>query len=356
MESAPTSSAEEEPLVIRPGSEADDPERDLLVLSHERGTFFHQSGWRRFVERVYGHAPRELVALRGGRIVGILPLFLMPSLSGRRNLLSSPYAVYGGPLGASESIEHELFAAARSLAEELAVGHLELRCLRPLREAGPTSELYVTFLRELPSDPAAILAGMPKKARAEARKAREKHALELSEGIWYLDDLARLFLLNKLGLGSPALPPEHFRALADEVGRAIRVHLVRRGREPLAAVMSFAFRDVLIAYYAGTEPGADRAFSASNFMYMALQEWAVERGFRRFDFCRSRRGSGAFEFKCHQGFEPTQLHYRFHLVRDRRIPDFTPSNPRTQSLQAVWSKLPLWAARRVSRSLSRYLA
>ena len=35
-----------------------------------------------------------------------------------------------------------------------------------------------------------------------------------------------------------------------------------------------------------TMPGADRKLSASNFMYMALREWAVEKGFRRFDFGR----------------------------------------------------------------------
>ena len=119
--------------------------------------------------------------------------------------------------------------------------------------------------------------------------------------------------------------------------------------------MSFAYGDTLIAYYAGTQPGADRTVSASNFMYMALQEWAVERGFRRFDFCRSRVGSGAFDFKRHQGFEPTQLHYCYHLARSRHPPTFTPSNPRTALLRQAWSRLPVWAARALSDRLARYL-
>ena len=90
-------------------------------------------------------------------------------------------------------------------------------------------------------------------------------------------------------------------------------------------------------------------------MYLALQEWAVARGFKRFDFCRSRVDSGAYEFKRHQGFEPTQLHYRFHLVRHRHTPTFTPSNPRTAVLRSLWSRLPLWAARSLSERLARYL-
>ena len=106
---------------------------------------------------------------------------------------------------------------------------------------------------------------------------------------------------------------------------------------------------------AGTRTGADRAVSASNFMYMALQEWAVERGFRVFDFCRSRADSGAFQFKKHQGFEPVPLHYRYALVRDKDTPSFTPSNPKTRVLRSAWSHLPLWLARRLSATLARFI-
>jgi hypothetical protein len=91
-------------------------------------------------------------------------------------------------------------------------------------------------------------------------------------------------------------------------------------------------------------------------MYLALQEWAVDRGFKRFDFCRSRIGSGAFEFKRHQGFEARRLHYEFDLVRQRRLLNFTPSNPRTAYLRNCWSRLPIWMARRMSEFLPRYLA
>jgi hypothetical protein len=90
-------------------------------------------------------------------------------------------------------------------------------------------------------------------------------------------------------------------------------------------------------------------------MYTALQEWAVERGFKTFDFCRSRTDSGAFQFKRHQGFEPQPLHYRFYLVRNKELPSFTPSNPRTRLLRATWSRLPLWFVRFASTRIATYL-
>jgi len=354
--SIPESGLAAEPeLVLRAGLSSEDDRRDAYVRAHPRGTFFHLAGWRRVIERVHGHDPVDLCAWRGERLVGLLPMMLCRGFFGSRQLISMPYATYGGPLGDDADVERLLVERARILAQELAVGHLELRCMEdPGLDLVPNA-LYCTFLRELPRDPEGVLALMPKKARAEARKARDRHGLELSNGHWYVDDLERMFLLNKRSLGSPSLPGAHFRAILTEFERFVSVHLVRQGERPLSAVMSFAHGDTLIAYYAGTQPGADRSYSASNFMYLALQQWAVQRGFRRFDFCRSRVGSGAFEFKRHQGFEPTPLNYRYHLVRRRGLPSFTPSNPHTAVLRAAWSRLPLWAARGLSERLARYL-
>jgi hypothetical protein len=121
------------------------------------------------------------------------------------------------------------------------------------------------------------------------------------------------------------------------------------------AVMSFLWRDTLMAYYAGAAPGSNRAFSVSNFAYLALQEWAVAQGFKRFDFGRSRKDSGAFDFKRHQGFEPRDLQYRYHLVRDRHPPSLTPSNPRTRLPRELWSRLPVGVTRRLSNLVAKYL-
>ena len=119
--------------------------------------------------------------------------------------------------------------------------------------------------------------------------------------------------------------------------------------------MTFAYGDTLLAYYSGTGEGVDRDYSASNFMYMALQEWAVERGFKHFDFGRSRRDSGAMSFKKRQGFEAVDLPYRYMLVRSKELPNFTPSNPKLKPLLDTWKRMPLWMVQRLSTSLARYL-
>ena len=49
-------------LELRRGAATDDEARDRFVREHERGTFFHLSGWRRVIERVMGHVGCDLVA------------------------------------------------------------------------------------------------------------------------------------------------------------------------------------------------------------------------------------------------------------------------------------------------------
>ncbi|MCC7013707.1 MAG: FemAB family PEP-CTERM system-associated protein [Planctomycetes bacterium] len=340
---------------IRLGSPADDAERDAFVRSHPDGTFFHLSGWRRAVENAMGHEPNDFVARRAGQIVGVLPLMRAPRWITGNALISMPYAVYGGALGVEREIEHALVRAAMAEADRIGAGRLELRCQRDPGLELAKSELYATFIKDLPDAPEKVLAQMPKKSRAEARKAREKHGLKLTEGKWYLDDFFQLFHRNKRSLGSPGLPHVFFWSLCKEFGDEVRLHVVHRGNEPVSAVMSFLFRGDVLAYYSGTRDGADRECSASNFMYMALQEWSVAQGFRRFDFGRSRKDSGAFTFKEHQGFTGADLQYRFYLARDKHLPSLNPSNPKTKVLRDTWAKLPLRLTTVLSNELARYL-
>mgnify|MGYP003627773797 CR=1 FL=1 len=343
-------------LVIRPSVEGDDAARDAFVRECDRATFFHLAGWRRAVEGVFGHQGRDLLAWRDGQVVGVLPLMACRGMRGRKSLISVPYSVYGGPVGEDSKVELALYEVAERAAVSENVGRLELRCSGPTELPGSVPcDLYATFVRELPGTVDEVLSGMPKKARADARKARKDYGLELAAGNWYLPDLVRLFQHNKRSLGTPALPLAWFERLVHELPGQVEVHVVMRESVPLAACMSFLFRDQVLAYYSGTGPDVDRQFKASAFLYLSLQEWCVEQGYRVFDFGRSRKDSGAFDFKRRQGFEPRDLPYRFRLVHDKGLPSLTPSNPKTRFLTNTWQRLPEGLARGMGGYLSRYL-
>ncbi|MFK7739173.1 MAG: FemAB family XrtA/PEP-CTERM system-associated protein [Planctomycetota bacterium] len=348
---------------ILPGEDA---RWDSFVRRHPQGTFFHRTGWSRAVQEQFRHEPHHLVAEQGRRWLGVLPLFLTKSPFLGKNLVSVPYSVYGGVLANDEATNNLLVARARSLGEDLGVGFVEMRHLEQRPGDLPESELYVTYRCDLPDDPAEVMARIPKKRRAEVRAAREpkgpasKKKRE-SFGLTVtadgsIEELFALFAENKRRLGSPSLPISWFQSLQDEFGKAAVIHrAVEPGGRTIAAVMSFTFKDTVYAYYSGSRTDVNHT-GVNNFIYCAIMEWAVENGYRRFDFGRSRAKSGPARFKENMGFKAEQLHYQYALVgKNSKLPEFHPSNPKLALPRRVWSKMPMMVCNRLGAKLSRYL-
>ena len=92
------------------------------------------------------------------------------------------------------------------------------------------------------------------------------------------------------------------------------------------------------------------------FLYWELMQRACERGCRLFDYGRSKRGTGCFDFKKNWGFEPEPLHYEYYLVKERQVPNAkNPLNPRYQMFIRMWRHMPLRLSQIVGPFLSRDL-
>ncbi len=111
--------------------------------------------------------------------------------------------------------------------------------------------------------------------------------------------------------------------------------------------------EVLPYYGGGTEQARDVA--GNDFMYWDLMRRACERGIRIFDYGRSKRGTGSFDFKKNWGFEPQALNYEYRLVKGKRVPELNPLNPKYRLLIKVWQRLPLALANRIGPHIARSL-
>ena len=67
---------------------------------------------------------------------------------------------------------------------------------------------------------------------------------------------------------------------------------------------------------------------------------ACERGYRVFDYGRSKVGTGPYDFKRNWGFEPQPLAYRYRLVKADRVPENNPNNPKYRLFIEAWRRLP----------------
>lgn len=317
---------------------ADHARWDAFVQACPEATFFHRAGWRTVLEGTFGHRGHFLFAHRDGAIEGVLPLAEVSSRLFGRSLTSLPFTVYGGIAAASEAARQALDTAAQALAAELGVGHLEYRNVRPFHGDWPRSDLYVTFRKTLDDDEERNMLAIPRKQRAMVRKGvKSGLASSIDEGV---DRFYPLFARSVHRLGTPALPRAYFVRLLEVFGRDCEILTVTKDGEAMGAVFTFLFRDEVLPYYAGEAP-AGRALAASDFKYWEVMRRACTRGARVFDFGRSKRGTGSFDFKKNWGFEPQPLSYEYKLVKATKVPNNNPLNPRFRLASAAWRRLPL---------------
>jgi len=91
-------------------------------------------------------------------------------------------------------------------------------------------------------------------------------------------------------------------------------------------------------------------------MYWDLMRRAIGRGCRFFDYGRSKKGAGSYDFKKNWGFSPEPLYYECLPIRAREIPDINPMNPKYRLLISSWKRLPLPVSKLLGPMISKYLA
>lgn len=339
-------------LRVRPLRVGEESAWDAFVDQCPEATFFHRAGWKSVIERAYGHSMHYLCAEVDGAIEGVLPLGHIRSRLFGNALMSTPFAVYGGAIGATETVRTALEDAAEDLAVRLNVDYLELRTQNRTRPSWESTDLYVTFRKTLDPDPGTNLAAIPRKQRAMVRKGIKAGLRSEID-----DDVERFFRAyssSVRNLGTPVFPKKFFEILKSVFAEDCELLTITKDGETVSSVMSFYFRDEVLPYYGGGTARA-RELKANDFMYWELMRRACEKGVRVFDYGRSKMGTGSYSFKKNWGFEPEPLSYQYRLVKASRMPEVNPTNPKYRMLIKVWRRLPLWAANRLGPFISRSL-
>lgn len=326
---------------------------DSYVDAHPDATFFHRAGWYRVILQSFGHQPYYLGAFTAdNQLKGILPLFENKSFLFGHFLVSQPFCMYGGAIADSDEIRLQLEDSAVSLAEQLSVDHLELRTIKGQRDGWPVKSVHSTFIRELADNDDANLALVKYKQRAVVRKSLKNDLVE--EFPYRIDEFFYAYSTSVRNLGTPIFPRHYFQHLADEFGDDCEVVSIKYKGHLHCALMSFYFKDTVLPFYGGGLP-ASRGSKAMDYMYFQQMCRAGSKGYKRYDFGRSKNGTGPYNYKRHWGFKPTPLKYQYHLVKSTEIHDLNPLNPKYQLMIKTWKSLPLWASQIMGPWVSKYL-
>lgn len=348
-------------VTVRAADLGDANERARLAAFVERqaeATPFHLPEWNSAVAHGCDQVAHYLVAERAdGDLTGVLPLTEVHSPLFGRALVSSGFAVGGGVLASDPGAVAPLLDAAWNLAERLSCPTLELRGgALPEGDGWHRDETsYVGFARVLADNDAAELLAIPRKQRAEVRRSLGLDlTVETGSDQRQRDAHYAVYAESVRNLGTPVFPKRLFGEVLDAFGERADILTVRHEGRAVASVLSLYWRGTVYPYWGGGTAEA-RALRANDRLYYALMCDARARGCTRFDFGRSKVGTGAAAFKRNWGFEGEPLAYAKRAADGEAPREINPLSPNYRLQVAAWQKLPLGLANRIGPWIAKGL-
>ncbi len=324
--------------------EEDRTEWDRFVAAHPQSSPFHLIAWKKTIEESYPYKPYYLLAKDRRGIRAVLPLFLVKNVAVGKALISTLFGVYGGILADSDAARLSLYLEAKELGRRLGADYIELRNAFPEQCVGESNiARYVTFGLEVQANEDVLMENLPKKTRNLVRKAL-KSPFEAKYGVRNPHHLYNLLIRNMRRLGTPCFPRRYFERLLANFGEMVDIREVWLHDRVMAAGLNFYYQGQMHTYHAASDTRFNN-LGPNTFMYFDHIRWAGQNGLKMFDFGRSKKGTGVFEFKRHWGTTMRELPYEIILIRRKALPNFSPANPKFEIAIRIWQKLPLAVTR-----------
>lgn len=317
---------------------------DAFVESHQDSTNYHRYGWRKVVEKSFGHRTMYLAATNGqNEICGVLPFVRIKSRLFGSGLISLPFFNYGGLLISEDSAAVMLLDASRKMLSGTSLDHVELRHLRLRDDVVATKRHKVTMILDLKKNEEEQWSNLDTKVRNQVRKAEKSGLKAVSGRMELLDGFYEVFCRNMRDLGTPVYGRNFFYNILEEFPDSTRIISVTHDGRTIASALLTWYKDTLEVPWASSNKDFSRLCS-NNLLYWEAIRFAISMGARTFDFGRSTPGEGTYKFKKQWGAMPLQLYWQYLLSEGKKMPEVNTHNSKYQLAIKAWQHLPLVVA------------
>lgn len=299
-----------------------DPTQDVrwaeLVEKHPKASVFHTVGWLKALQSTYGYEPVVFTtsSSMGELKNGLLFCRVKSWLTGCR-LVSLPFSDHCEPLCDSGAELDFLVRYLQSALNHQTWRYMEVRPItRNFGQAPdgvgfvPATKYFLHTL-DLRPDLDTVFRSLHKDSVQRRIQRAERACLveECGTSEKLLKDFYRLFVITRSRQQLPPIPYAWFRNLIQYQGNASKIHVAYSDENPIAAIITLRFRDVLYYKYACSVKSLNR-FGAIPWLLWRAIVAAKSTGAVQLDMGRTEEANaGLLAFKNHWVPQPQELIY-----------------------------------------------
>jgi len=253
------------------------------VDSHPDATIYHTLEWRDILYSEYRFEHIYLMAKERGKVVGVLPMFLIKNLRGRR-LISLPFSIYGGPLVDTNHVISALFIKCVEMVDEGKANSVEIKPFKyidcPDNIGFQTLDWGLATVMDLEIGHDALWEGLAE--RFNVLKAVNKGlCFFLTEG-GRLQEFYQLQLMTRKRLGLPTPAFSYYASFFEKLPGRVKLAIVEKDGIAIAGDMFFIFKDKVLLCLNVSDSNY-RDCKPNDFMIWNIVKWACESGFKSLD-------------------------------------------------------------------------
>jgi len=340
-------------LVVREMEQEDSADWDDFVRRQPGGLPTHLCGWRQVMQKTYGYETRFLMVEDDDQILGVCPLFIVPSrLTGKR-IMTMP----GGICAANDQAAAELLERTAEIAE---AERLKSAVIQDSRQTWSVKwqveSGHVFWLLPLPEEEERLWSQLDGNIRRQVRKAR-KNGLraEIDRRGDLLPAFYEMFGRFTHQAGTPIFSYQFLENVVQAFPDGFNIALIWHEEKAIAGYFQLEMGDTTYGMWGAALPETLKLRSA----YLALWEImsdAIDKGFTYLDMGRSPAGSNASKFKEQWGGKDAPVyqlikHEDGTIVKGEAITNQVQSDQRFQLFIQLWPRLPYSLTRQLGPKL-----
>lgn len=273
---------------------SDEPAWEVYVNSHPDATIYHTLEWRDIIYNEYRFEPVYLIAksspspstgegrCEGERVVGVLPMFLVKNLRGRR-FVSLPFSLYGGPLGDTDKAIAVLLETGIEMVKKGKAVSMEVKPYKHIDvdiQGLASNDWMIGTTVDLTVGIDGLWKNLTDKNDVN-RAIRERLLFLLSDGEG-VERFYKLQLMTRKRLGLPTPSLRYYRSFFEKMPGGVKLALIEKGGIPVAGGLFFTYNGAVL-HALGASDKRYLYSRPNDLLLWEMMKWSASSGYKILD-------------------------------------------------------------------------